>query len=390
MKLVYLLNQRFPTEKAYGRQISKMCSSFAKTPGVDLELVYPTRQNLIKDDPFDYYDIKNNFKITKVRVPDFYWPGRLNILAFGIKSLLSALILIRTVLTRNPDVIYSRDELPLYILSFFRKNLVFEAHKMQGSRTFMNRRFKKNKLRTITITRSLRDEFIKLNFVPANILVAPDGVDSEAVEKEEKNPSDINSARRMLDLQSDKKIAVYTGSLYRWKGVYTLVDAAKLIPEVLFMVVGGDERGDETELRRYLAEEKIENVIVTGYIREAAIRDLYRAAANVLVLPNTSREKISELYTSPLKLFSYMAAKRPIVASDLPSLREVLNSQNSVLVKPDDPKALATGINWVFENKELAEELAHNAFEAVRGYTWQQRAAKILDFINGNARAETY
>ncbi len=382
MKLLFVSNQRLPTEKAYGRQIATMCLNFAKIPGVDLELVYPSRHNIIQDDLFEYFGIEKNFKVSKVKAPDFYASGWLELIAFGMKNLLSALILARAVLSRKPDLVYSRDELPLYILSFFRKDLILEAHKVQNPRLFMYRRLRNCDVRIVAISRGLQDAFIELGFSTRNIFVAPDGVDAAVVWREEKNPSDKQAVRLKLGLPTDKKIAVYAGSLFAWKGIYTLVDAAKLLPEIYFLIVGGDRRGDEDDVRRYLAEKNIGNATITGYIRsEETIRD-YLSAANVLLLPNTAKDKVSLVYTSPLKLFSYMAARRPIVASDLPSLREILDEHNSVLVKPDDAQALAEGIKKILGNPITADLMSEAAFRDVKQYTWEKRAEHILEFLS--------
>lgn len=104
-------------------------------------------------------------------------------------------------------------------------------------------------------------------------------------------------------------------------------------------------------------------------------------AADVLVLPNSAKEKISRFYTSPLKLFEYMASGTPIVASDLPSIREVLNEKNAVLVKPDSPEFLTAGIMKVLENPYLSDKISKQAFQDVQNYTWEKRAEKILRFI---------
>ena len=381
MRLLYLSNQRLPTEKAYGRQILKMCLNFARMDGVDLELVYPYRQNQIREGFIEYYGVRDGFRVNEIPAMDFHLPGRLEIVAFSIKNLLSALALARMALSRNPDVIYSRDELPLYILSFFRKNLVFEAHNMQRLRAFMYNRFRKKRVKLVTIAKALKDDFIKAGFKPENILVAPDGVDADVINKEENSSSDKESVRRILNLPSDKKIVVYAGSLFRWKGVFSFVDAAKLLSDVVFIIVGGDDRGDEPELRQYIADNHIENLKITGYIKsEETIRN-YIATADVLALPNTAKERISERYTSPLKLFEYMVAQRPIVASNLSSLREILNEGNSVLVKPDDALALADGIRRVLSNDSLALRIAQKAFEDGKKYNWKERAEKILKFI---------
>ena len=94
-----------------------------------------------------------------------------------------------------------------------------------------------------------------------------------------------------------------------------------------------------------------------------------------------AKEDISKYYTSPMKLFEYMAVGRPIVASHIPSIAEILNEENSVLVKPDDPEALARGIRFVLENNEFAEKISSQAYIDVQKYTWEARAKLISDFI---------
>ena len=109
---------------------------------------------------------------------------------------------------------------------------------------------------------------------------------------------------------------------------------------------------------------------------------LWLKAADVLVLPNSAKKDISKFYTSPMKLFEYMASKRPIVASNLPSLREILNKENAILlVEPDNPEALAQGIKQAMEDRNLVQTITQNAYDDVQNYTWEKRAEKILKFI---------
>src|SRR5574343_570990 len=95
MKLLYISNQRLPTEKAYGLQICKMCEAFADL-GIELELLVPTRRNSITKDLFEYYGIRRNFKTKIIPSLDFYWFGVLDRISFSIKQWIAAIKLIRT------------------------------------------------------------------------------------------------------------------------------------------------------------------------------------------------------------------------------------------------------------------------------------------------------
>ena len=90
---------------------------------------------------------------------------------------------------------------------------------------------------------------------------------------------------------------------------------------------------------------------------------------------------MSEQHTSPLKLFEYMASSRPIVASDLLSLREVLTEKEAVFFKPNDPADLALKIKEVLANPTLAGQISQNARQKVQNYTWSNRAQHAIDFV---------
>jgi glycosyltransferase involved in cell wall biosynthesis len=101
----------------------------------------------------------------------------------------------------------------------------------------------------------------------------------------------------------------------------------------------------------------------------------------VLPLPDNL---MARYFTSPLKLFDYMAAGAPIVASEMPTVREVLaDGDNSLLVAPEDPGALAAAIRRLLVNPGLADRLRRTAFEQVQSYTWDARAARIIEALGG-------
>jgi glycosyltransferase involved in cell wall biosynthesis len=230
---------------------------------------------------------------------------------------------------------------------------------------------------TVVVTRHLAEAYQKGGVPAEKILVAPNGIDAKLLSK------DLAQARvrQELGIPQDRKVIGYTGHLYQWKGVHVAVQAMKALPDDYLLCIVGGMPEDILNFERFINDNSIKNVVLAGYV---APKEIYRylAAADILVLPNTSADDLSRLYTSPLKLFEYMAARRPIAASDLPSIREILNEENAILVKPDDPLALAEGVMKISGNKALADSLVKKAFQDVQSFTWDKRVERILEFVD--------
>jgi len=363
MKITYIANSRIPTEKAHGIQIMKMCEAFA-TLGHDVELVVPRRLNPIKDDPFEYYGIKKTFEITRIPTIDLVQFGRIG---FWIQLLIFSEFATWFLLFKKTDIIYTRDEAPAFYMSVFGKNVVWEAH---GERMnfFIKNLLNKTKA-IVTITKGIRDFYIKNRADANKILVAHDGVDINMFSVENSK----EDARKDLDLPIDKTVVLYTGHMYEWKGAQVLADAARSFTGSQKAVfVGGTDKDIETFKKKNLDNK---NIDIVGH-RPYTEMPLWVRAADVLIIPNTK-----EIPTSPMKLFEYMASGTPIVASDLPSLREVLNDQNAVFVESNNPDTLTSGIQQVFKEKNESLNKAKRAQEDVKQYSWENRVKEVTKFI---------
>jgi glycosyltransferase involved in cell wall biosynthesis len=105
-------------------------------------------------------------------------------------------------------------------------------------------------------------------------------------------------------------------------------------------------------------------------------------AADILVIPTSAKEKIGAEYTSPMKLFEYMAAERPIVASDISSMREVLDETTAFFFKPNNPFLLAETLEKVIANYGESERMAERAKKiAIEKYSWKKRVKDIVAFV---------
>lgn len=376
MKIHYFINARFPTERAHGTQIMKMSEQFAKA-GHDVCLVVPFKRNTTSIvDVFSYYSVSSIFKI--VRLPSFdflgmsYKCGRffywIDFYSFQLSVWLWSIF-------NRSDVVYTRDPYLLRFLPWGKHTRVIELHEIhKPSRSFISCLKKADKI--IVLTSLMKQELVSIGISPQIIHVAPDGFDPDDF----RNLPDQTQARGRLNLNSNDFIALYTGHLYGWKGVDTFAKAAPSVPAVTFISIGGIE----PEYSQFVKEfSHIQNLKIIPF-QDRMYIPTYLSAANVLVLPNSATSANSQKYTSPLKLFEYMATTKPIVASDLPALREILNESNAIFFKPDNPEDLARVIKKLEGDKILQDQISLQARKDVDRFTWSKRSEGILHHITSN------
>ena len=372
MKLVYLSELRLPTKNAHGFQIMNMCGAFADE-GIEVLLLVPWRENLLKEEPFDFYGVKHNFAVKKVPAIDLYpfrfIPEKISAFLHLFSFLISARVYLWFC---RYDMFYTRER---HAALFFR-NFVYEVHMPEQMRI---RGFKPKKF--VVLTNYIKNKLKESGIQEKDILVAPDAVKLETFPKISKE-----MARKKLGFPANRPIALYWGNFKKWKGVDTLAEAVPFLESILVVMVGGTKESDIARIRE--KTENLDNVLVEGFKPQEKL-PWYLAAADVLVLPNSARDENSRLYTSPLKLFEYMAAERPIVSSDLPSLREVLNNRNAAFFKPDLARSLSETILMLLAHPELQKKLARQAREDVKKYTWTKRAKNISNFINETQSIDT-
>ena len=177
-----------------------------------------------------------------------------------------------------------------------------------------------------------------------------------------------------------KKIVAYCGSLFPDKGIEHILSVAGTMPDVLFLLVGGQQ----TQLKmwqEYAISHGINNVRFTGFVDNSAV-PLYLHAADALIMPYKTDQEIRVMdinTTSPLKLFEYMASNRPIISSDIPTIsRTITHGMDGLLARPNDIQELALYVNSVLEDNNLANNLASNAYKKVQQYDWKKRCEVIL------------
>ena len=366
MKIVYIANARIPTEKAHGLQMSTMCEQFGLL-GNEVLMLAPTRNNNIKSDVFDFYHIKKSFNIKYITCPDFIKYGQIG---FILTSWIFAFLTTQYIFKQKFDLVYSRDGRSLWLLSWFRNNFVWEIHDDQ--RKWWAKRVLKKGICMVTTNKALVG--LHENFEKANLksLVAPNGMTIY------EHNEDKTEVRKKIGIENYKKIILYTGHLYKYKGADVLAEAAKKMPQFDFLFVGGTNSDVNIYKNRY---KDIGNIHFIGYVEHNLVPQ-YLMSADLLVIPNSANDEFSKFYTSPIKLFEYIASGTPVIASDLPSIREVVDENEVYFFKPDNSEDLIKKINEAMQNPEDSIIKSINSFKKAKEYTWENRAKKILNFLN--------
>ena len=370
MKIYYIANMRFPNEKAHGKQVREMCNALAEY--AEVELIVPSRKT---EGDARTFGLHKEVVLVHLGVPDLV---RFGPLGFRITAFCFALRsgLYMAVRRKKDAAVLTREYLCAILPALFGTRVAWESHRGEWNAAIRLALYFGARL--VVITNGLKGLYMSKGVQEKSIFVAPDGTDLaryktiQSVSKE--------AARAKLSLPQDRKIAIYSGHLHTWKGTDTLARAARLLPEhFLVLFVGGTDE-DIAEFKKEYGHDA--RIRILGR-RSDEDRPLYLRAADVAVLPNTAKDEISAKYTSPLKLFDYMAAGTPIVASDLPSIREVLSEKTAYFAVPDDAASFVATIVNAAEHPEEALEKASAAQNVVQNYDWKDRARRILGFLAG-------
>lgn len=250
-----------------------------------------------------------------------------------------------------------------------------ELHDVGADFFAAHRRLGKNAQRFIVTNAWKRDQIAKVwgADVAARTLVAPNGIDLAPYA----NMPSREEARAKLGWDSTERVAVYTGHLYGWKGVDMLANAASLLPPDWRVVFVGGTTSDQESFRARIAPIARDRVTLVAHVSHVEV-PWYLSAADVLVLPNAGRGDYA-MTTSPIKLWEYLAARRPVVASDIPAIRELVTEREVLFVRPDDPPALAGGIVRAFEDG--SDRIEPGQRQAERA-SWRRRVEDLVRFLD--------
>ena len=379
MRIFYPYPEEFTFNKAREIQTIHTCHALASL-GHEVILGAALNPRVSGQNVLDYFRLPPQPNLKFLFLPRYIHFTRRFAVSFqtlflrGLKN-----YLVKTQKVQPVDLIYTRH---LKVAEFCLKEcfsipLIFESHEIfslgqvdspeKFKRLFEQEKFVYSRIQgLVTISNHLKDYIQKHFPIHCPMIRASDGVDLELF-------GQLNGER------GDPNLIIYTGSLFGWKGVDTIIKAMRYLPDQKLWIFGGSPR--EIVEKQALAEQwKVrDRCQFHGYVSRTELAAPL-ARAYVGVLPN-HREEISERFTSPLKLFEYMAAGKVIVASNLPSIREILDETTAYLCPPASPRSLAETIHSVYRNPSLARSRIAAAQAMSRNFSWGQRAKTIREFI---------
>jgi glycosyltransferase involved in cell wall biosynthesis len=373
MHIVYALTWSRLHREAMRDQSVSTAAAFART-GHSVTLLMPRRAGdpaLAAEPLRAFYGVEGDFEVVQRRSA---WTG---------PKLPGAIMWMRQVfrdpLLRGADLLYSREPAMLGIGHLSPVPFAFEHYRLWPDkypllRPFMRRSTGDAKcLGVILHSRHAAEAYARAEVAHDRLLVAHNG--SEAVRLGE--PLSRAAARERLGLPADRAIALYAGRIGGDKALERIGELARLRPGVLFLLVGDD--GSREAAR---AAPKGDNVRLVPW-QERKTLGPWLWAADVLLVP-PSRAPLDRFGNCvlPIKLFTYLAAGRAILAPDAPDTRELLaDGETALLVEPDRAEAAAAALDRLLAEPGLAARLSANALALAHELTWDRRAEAIAAFL---------
>ena len=378
MKFAYISPSTLPSRSANSVHVIMQCSALMRC--TDEIVLYAKRTVAKKDSLADALASAYGESLTSVRLVTFW--SRLD---YG-NNLRIAMIAIYDLLRNEwPDIILSRNlYASLIIAVFFRKPILFETHQLElGFRKTMQRLIM-NKPWVVTVVISdmlkqcLTEHHGKGPFRTVILHdAAPEKIESIAIDKRR-----ISMENLVPETKGKwRAICGYFGHLYSGRGVEIIEQMAKLQPDVLFLLFGGNE--SDVDYRRRLNIDL--NVIYVGHVPHQVAQQAMKSV-DILLMPYQtsvsigSRGHDTAKWMSPMKMFEYMATGVPIISSDLPVLREVLeDKKNALLVPANDAQEWANALEKLLNDVNFARDLGNCALADYNNkHTWTIRAKLLI------------
>ncbi len=374
-RLLYVFPEPLPLRKARAVQVINTVKALAES-GTMVDLAFVPVEGI--DDPFLHYGMTCPANVRLVPLSrGLPWPFarlRMHSNRFFLLRLRAWFKRQSTKEEGMPRVAFARHVklASMMLKAFPALPLIYEAHEVFSAPApkLFSREASvlKNAAAVIAITQGLADALNRYFEMKRDFFIVP-------------------SATRLPEMPGKKvwsnarQEIIYAGSLFDWKGVDDLIVAARELPGCKITIIGGDGKG-VSRLRDQVSPEGAQVEFVGHLPHEEVLNRLQRAC--IAVLPNRAGS-VSD-FTSPIKLFEYMAAGCAVVVSDLPVLHEVLEPDEAAWFMPGDSKSLAGAIGGLVDDPGRAQVMGARLAIKAREFTWQARAGRLRVIVEKVSR----
>ncbi len=371
MRIAIITTSQIPSTTANSIQVMKVCQAYREL-GHDVVLIVPGKKHASWDEIAKIFGINKKLNIKYIRTFRLFRRYDFSFLC-GLLLSFSKFDLVHTWL---PQI--------AIVAGILKIPFLMELHGLPTGKFGPNLHKKlfmsQYKKRFLIITNALRNLFerdLSFKFNTQEVIIAPNGV---SIDGYQNNKKALN-LRYELGF-SEKFLAVYTGHLYQGRGMSLLVELAKTMPDVQFFWVGG-RKDDVRYWKEKIQDLGLENISLTGFVNNEEI-PTYQLLGDVLLMPYEnviagSSGGNSVEFCSPMKMFEYMAAGKPIITSDLPIIHEVLHDKNAIFCEFDDVNQWKNAIERLRSTPGVGAALGHRAKQDVVQFQWVERAKKTLD-----------
>ncbi len=374
MKVLYQSSSYLPSLAANSVHVMNMVDEINSFDNIGVLLGFLSDDKSCSgEDIHSYYGVNNQFPVFRVsgssKIGKLYYCFYSLFFAFKFK----------------PDLIISRYYPGVCLLLLFGYRVVYDVHApfwKQGKLKALSwNLFKKFKsLRVSVNSNALKSMFVDDKVSPLyDITVAFNGAKKKSLNKgfftPEKNSLNVG----------------YVGGIYQGRGIELLLGLAGALPNVTFHIAGGStQQLDALKSKHSLSN----NLVFYGHIAPAETYR-FRNSCDVLLAPYSKNNVFSHgkanvdqsKYQNPIKIIEYLSAKKIIIASDIPTIRELLDDDSSLLLDPDCVDDWIQTIGALANGSLQANEKAEKAYSFFcENLTWSKRAVKLLNCFKSDVQ----
>lgn len=343
-----------------------------------VELIRPSQPKQPHQEFIDFYNVDEALKILPLPLP---WPiDRIAKRWFNTQEIVSKYYFPKQI-QPHAKIVHTQDWQFVKLAIKNHIPVIYERH------YFQDKQFEPEIVNSpyfqLAITQSeiIRQSLIKYGMPEKKVIWLHNGFNQAFLQRQ---PEEAEAWRQELLVDGRKHLVVYSGALYRFKGIDDLIDAAKYLPEIQFAITGGKD-SQVKEYQQLAQDKNITNVKFLGWILPRERLVSLMQAADVLAHPHCSGEAAN--FTNPVKFFQYMATGTPIAVTEILPLMEF---KNTPLVagwcEPDNPHKFAECIQQILVKYPRKVEGYTDSINFGKQFSWEDRIQKTLNYVDASMR----